>query len=84
MGPDHNPIKAAVVIGLKDGVQSTSVKVETVNGRKPIAKYLLTGKRSERLTYQLKTNIIIKLERRLGRSNLIVVKRKKHEYATKK
>jgi branched-chain amino acid transport system substrate-binding protein len=28
MGADHNPIKSAVVIGLKDGVQSTSVKVE--------------------------------------------------------
>ena len=28
MGKDHNPIKSAVVIGLKDGVQSTSVKVE--------------------------------------------------------
>jgi branched-chain amino acid transport system substrate-binding protein len=28
MGADHNPIKSAVVIGLKDGVQATSVKVE--------------------------------------------------------
>lgn len=28
MGPDHNPIKSIVVIGLKDGVQSTTVKVE--------------------------------------------------------
>lgn len=28
MGEDHNPIKSAVVIGLKDGVQSTSVKVD--------------------------------------------------------
>ena len=28
MGADHNPIKSAVVIGLKDGVQSTSVKVD--------------------------------------------------------
>jgi len=28
MGSDHNPIKSIVVIGLKDGVQSTSVKVE--------------------------------------------------------
>jgi ABC-type branched-chain amino acid transport systems, periplasmic component len=28
MGKDHNPIKSIVVIGLKDGVQSTSVKVE--------------------------------------------------------
>lgn len=28
MGKDHNPIKSAVVIGLKDGVQSTSVKVD--------------------------------------------------------
>lgn len=28
MGKDHNPIKSAVVIGLKDGVQATSVKVE--------------------------------------------------------
>lgn len=28
MGEDHNPIKAAVVIGLKNGVQDTSVKVE--------------------------------------------------------
>lgn len=28
MGEDHNPIKSAVVIGLKDGVQATSVKVD--------------------------------------------------------
>ncbi|MBN7772723.1 ABC transporter substrate-binding protein [Clostridium aminobutyricum] len=28
MGKDHNPIKSIVVIGLKDGVQSTSVKVD--------------------------------------------------------
>jgi branched-chain amino acid transport system substrate-binding protein len=28
MGPDHNPIKAAVVIGLVDGEQASSVKVE--------------------------------------------------------
>ena len=28
MGEDHNPIKSAVVIGLKDGVQATSIKVE--------------------------------------------------------
>ena len=28
MGEDHNPIKAAVVIGLENGVQATSVKVE--------------------------------------------------------
>jgi len=28
MGADHNPIKSAVVIGLKDGVQATSVKVQ--------------------------------------------------------
>ncbi|MDD2402414.1 MAG: ABC transporter substrate-binding protein [Clostridia bacterium] len=27
MGADHNPVKSIVVIGLKDGVQSTSVKV---------------------------------------------------------
>ena len=27
MGADHNPIKSAVVIGLKDGVQATSEKV---------------------------------------------------------
>lgn len=28
MGEDHNPIKAAVVIGLENGVQATSVKVQ--------------------------------------------------------
>jgi branched-chain amino acid transport system substrate-binding protein len=28
MGADHNPIKSAVVIGLKDGVQDSSVKVD--------------------------------------------------------
>ncbi len=28
MGEDHNPVKAAVVIGLENGVQATSVKVE--------------------------------------------------------
>jgi len=28
MGADHNPIKSIVVIGLKDGVQATSVKVD--------------------------------------------------------
>lgn len=28
MGADHNPIKSIVVIGLKDGVQTTSVKVD--------------------------------------------------------
>ncbi len=28
MGEDHNPIKSAVVIGLKDGVQASSVKVD--------------------------------------------------------
>jgi branched-chain amino acid transport system substrate-binding protein len=28
MGADHNPIKSIVVIGLKDGVQDTSVKVD--------------------------------------------------------
>jgi len=28
MGEDHNPIKSAVVIGLVNGVQSTSVKVD--------------------------------------------------------
>lgn len=28
MGADHNPVKAAVVIGLENGVQATSVKVE--------------------------------------------------------
>lgn len=28
MGPDHNPIKATVVIGLVDGEQASSVKVE--------------------------------------------------------
>ncbi len=28
MGEDHNPIKSAVVIGLKDGVQDSSVKVD--------------------------------------------------------
>lgn len=28
MGEDHNPIKAAVVIGLENGAQATSVKVE--------------------------------------------------------
>lgn len=28
MGADHNPVKSAVVIGLKDGVQASSVKVD--------------------------------------------------------
>jgi len=28
MGKDHNPIKSIVVIGLKDGIQTTSVKVD--------------------------------------------------------
>ncbi|MBR0600254.1 ABC transporter substrate-binding protein [Sinanaerobacter chloroacetimidivorans] len=28
MGKDHNPVKSIVVIGLKDGVQATSVKVD--------------------------------------------------------
>ena len=28
MGPDHNPIKSIVVIGLENGVQASSVKVE--------------------------------------------------------
>jgi len=28
MGEDHNPIKSIVVIGLKDGVQTTSIKVD--------------------------------------------------------
>ena len=28
MGPDHNPIKSAVVIGLENGVQASSVKVD--------------------------------------------------------
>lgn len=28
MGEDHNPIKSAVVIGLKDGVQASSIKVD--------------------------------------------------------
>ena len=28
MGEDHNPIKSAVVIGLENGVQATSVKVD--------------------------------------------------------
>lgn len=28
MGADHNPIKSIVVIGLKDGVQTTSIKVD--------------------------------------------------------
>lgn len=28
MGPDHNPIKSIVVIGLENGVQATSVKVD--------------------------------------------------------
>jgi branched-chain amino acid transport system substrate-binding protein len=28
MGEDHNPIKSIVVIGLEDGVQATSVKVD--------------------------------------------------------
>jgi hypothetical protein len=28
MGEDHNPIKSIVVIGLENGVQATSVKVD--------------------------------------------------------
>jgi hypothetical protein len=28
MGEDHNPIKSAVVVGLENGVQATSVKVD--------------------------------------------------------
>ena len=28
MGEDHNPIKAAVVIELKDGAQASSIKVD--------------------------------------------------------